>query len=85
VYLLCSHVRVESDRLVIVRDYGFFKREEGIPRHLIEVAEVVTTEVGGLERRRRVQAVQVCLGNRGCAPLVVNGEEEPARETGLPP
>jgi hypothetical protein len=43
VYLLCSRVRAEPDRLVIVLDYGFFKREGGIPRHLIEGAEVVTT------------------------------------------
>jgi len=40
VHLLCSHVRVEPERVVIVRDYGFFRRELEIPRDLIEGAGV---------------------------------------------
>ncbi|MEO2241537.1 MAG: hypothetical protein ABGY09_05640 [Euryarchaeota archaeon] len=83
VYVACSHVRVEPDRLVIVRDYGFLRREEEIPRRLIKGAEVVTAEVGGgLEGKRRIRVVRVYLRDRGCMPMVVKRAEELARELG---
>jgi len=85
VYLLCSHVRVESDRLVIVRDYGFFKQEEEVPRHLIEGAEVITEEISTREGTRRIGVVRVYLRDRGCMPLVVSDPEGLARELGPPP
>ncbi len=82
VHLLCSHVRVEPERVVIVRDYGFFRRELEIPRNLIGGAEAVSGRVRTREGEREVRWVRVYLRGRGCLPVVVRDAEGLARELG---
>ncbi|MEO2241121.1 MAG: hypothetical protein ABGY09_03530 [Euryarchaeota archaeon] len=83
VHLLCSHVRVEPERVVIVRDFGFFRREMEIPRRLIEGAEAVSR--GVRTREGEVRWVRVYLRGRGCLPVMVRDAEGLARELGGPP
>ncbi len=85
VHLLCSHVRVEPERVVIVRDFGFFRRELEIPRDLIEGAEVASGRVRTREGERKVRWIRVYLRGRGCLPVVVRDAEGLARELGGPP
>ncbi|WP_456483139.1 hypothetical protein [Methanopyrus kandleri] len=79
-HLVCSHVRPEPGRLVIVRDYGFFRRFEHIPSSLIDGAEVVTVKVasGGSTTEERV--VRLHLEGRGYMPLQTGDPEALARE-----
>jgi voltage-gated potassium channel Kch len=79
-HLVCSHVRLEPGRLVIVRDYGLFRRFEHVPRSLIDGAEVVTVRVRVQSTTEERRVVRLHLEGLGYMPLQVGDPEALARE-----
>ncbi len=77
-FVACSHVRLEPDRLVVVKDYGFVRSRTEIPRGLIEGAEVIEEWVG----KGVASIVRLYLKGRGCMPLIVGDPEGLANELG---